>query len=537
MASLVSSLLSFWTSPVPGESEECPLQVQAVPGLTTLLDVALFRTVEGQLTATLTTSHALLAAWLDFKQQAIVVIQEVTQDPNIGSRRPLVESFSRACLEAACDAIERLTTEKLSQTANLSDPYDYSSTTLSSTSSSGMSHHVFSGIATQGMLSALQESSQDTGRRIPLHQRRRDCWESPRLQCPDYTWAEDAHQTCQRLLRQLFKHPYGGDSVENTVLSDSSRQRLSATTEREASLLLQILRTDLAARLSQFRAAMEADSVVSKRLYLVKCEYRAPFRAFLEAHQSVQRAPSVDLVQEYSNLPKSKVEQRRASAKDRLQKLLESPELKEALALEQQCEEFETEMAKELYPFCELARFLDQKRARIKIVPGVVEDDDLIDLQETVRRLRGLLSRKAGPDTSSGIRPLLLDLQGVPRDEERFSDAQMSFKDKAVMERLDELILHLRTLGTLCKARNAFRLEKKMDSFIQYALACAQMAMADAGYRVAEEEAERVGVSIGAGLGGLPEIERQQKLGKEVVFRAMQPSQSRRFTRSRRSGA
>jgi 3-oxoacyl-[acyl-carrier-protein] synthase II len=65
--------------------------------------------------------------------------------------------------------------------------------------------------------------------------------------------------------------------------------------------------------------------------------------------------------------------------------------------------------------------------------------------------------------------------------------------------------------------------QKKMDSFIQYALACAQMAMADAGFQVAEEEAERVGVSIGAGLGGLPEIERQHKLMLESGPRRVSP--------------
>lgn len=65
--------------------------------------------------------------------------------------------------------------------------------------------------------------------------------------------------------------------------------------------------------------------------------------------------------------------------------------------------------------------------------------------------------------------------------------------------------------------------QKKMDSFIQYALACAQMAMDDAGYRVSEAEAERVGVCIGAGLGGLPEIERQHKLLLESGARRVSP--------------
>jgi 3-oxoacyl-[acyl-carrier-protein] synthase II len=49
---------------------------------------------------------------------------------------------------------------------------------------------------------------------------------------------------------------------------------------------------------------------------------------------------------------------------------------------------------------------------------------------------------------------------------------------------------------------------KKMDLFIQYALAAAQFAMEDSGLRVTEENAERVGVLVGAGLGGLPTIEK-----------------------------
>jgi hypothetical protein len=103
MAKLMSSFLSFWTPSRPGDSEDSPLVVQVVPGLMTLLDVALFRTVEGQLTATLTTSHALLAAWLDLKKQAVAVLQEVRYEPDIGTRRYLVESFARACFESACD--------------------------------------------------------------------------------------------------------------------------------------------------------------------------------------------------------------------------------------------------------------------------------------------------------------------------------------------------------------------------------------------------------------------------------------------------
>ena len=49
---------------------------------------------------------------------------------------------------------------------------------------------------------------------------------------------------------------------------------------------------------------------------------------------------------------------------------------------------------------------------------------------------------------------------------------------------------------------------KKMDTFIHYALACSQMAMEDSGLEINEGNAERIGVLIGVGLGGLPAIEK-----------------------------
>ena len=48
---------------------------------------------------------------------------------------------------------------------------------------------------------------------------------------------------------------------------------------------------------------------------------------------------------------------------------------------------------------------------------------------------------------------------------------------------------------------------KQMDLFIQYAVAAAKMAMDDSGLVVDASNAERVGTLVGAGLGGLPEIE------------------------------
>ena len=54
------------------------------------------------------------------------------------------------------------------------------------------------------------------------------------------------------------------------------------------------------------------------------------------------------------------------------------------------------------------------------------------------------------------------------------------------------------------KAKDA----KKMDTFIHYGIAAAAEAMADSGLEVTEENAERIGVAIGSGIGGLPGIEK-----------------------------
>ncbi len=53
---------------------------------------------------------------------------------------------------------------------------------------------------------------------------------------------------------------------------------------------------------------------------------------------------------------------------------------------------------------------------------------------------------------------------------------------------------------------------KKMDAFIHYAVAASQMAVDDAGLKISPDRADRVGVYIGAGIGGLPGIEHYHKV-------------------------
>lgn len=50
---------------------------------------------------------------------------------------------------------------------------------------------------------------------------------------------------------------------------------------------------------------------------------------------------------------------------------------------------------------------------------------------------------------------------------------------------------------------------KKMDKFIQYGIAAGAQAIKDSGLEVTEENAERIGVSMGSGIGGIQTIENQ----------------------------
>jgi len=52
---------------------------------------------------------------------------------------------------------------------------------------------------------------------------------------------------------------------------------------------------------------------------------------------------------------------------------------------------------------------------------------------------------------------------------------------------------------------------KKMDVFIQYAIAASQFAVDDAGLTISPEEAPRIGVFIASGIGGFTTIEREHR--------------------------
>jgi 3-oxoacyl-[acyl-carrier-protein] synthase II len=64
---------------------------------------------------------------------------------------------------------------------------------------------------------------------------------------------------------------------------------------------------------------------------------------------------------------------------------------------------------------------------------------------------------------------------------------------------------------------------KKMDIFIQYAIAASQFAMDDANFTIAPDMADRVGVFIASGIGGFTTIEREHKALLEGGPRKISP--------------
>jgi 3-oxoacyl-[acyl-carrier-protein] synthase II len=64
---------------------------------------------------------------------------------------------------------------------------------------------------------------------------------------------------------------------------------------------------------------------------------------------------------------------------------------------------------------------------------------------------------------------------------------------------------------------------KKMDRFIHFGVAATQLALNDAGFNITPENAERVGVVVGAGIGGLHAIEHYHKALLEKGPRRISP--------------
>jgi len=418
-----------------------------------------------------------------------------------------IQDFAQQCYFYANEAIQKLTTDKLAESANLTlEASVFAAGGLGENGAAdgnGSINDVFSGPQSSPLSnsSILPTTRADLGiGRCYHNQPRHGCWESPRLYCPDYVWADDAIIVCQRLLRFLSKHRFvslvglhGWSRYDNLLLEYSTKDSagiktvpapLNASTtphpfpSLEAIhalnyLVTHLLSKSIPAHLNQFRAAVESNTVITKRLYLVKCEYRAPIRANMEGWLALNAAPKIDLVEKYlreyhsdvgdgqnsgnglrrksssvsDGLNKSLQQQREKLEKLINEKYWKHPVFVEALQLERCCEGAEAEMAQMLLPLASVAReIMNQRKGRIRAIAIVKRendserdeenDDDEEDMtiveilgwrdvphmRELLRRLKSILCRKPGEDESSGIRPLLLDFQGFPRHNQDLVD-------------------------------------------------------------------------------------------------------------------
>lgn len=64
---------------------------------------------------------------------------------------------------------------------------------------------------------------------------------------------------------------------------------------------------------------------------------------------------------------------------------------------------------------------------------------------------------------------------------------------------------------------------KKMDTFIHYSIACCRFALDDSGLEINDSNAERIGVLVGVGLGGLPAIERVHEIYQNKGVKKITP--------------
>jgi 3-oxoacyl-[acyl-carrier-protein] synthase II len=82
----------------------------------------------------------------------------------------------------------------------------------------------------------------------------------------------------------------------------------------------------------------------------------------------------------------------------------------------------------------------------------------------------------------------------------------------ATITRFDAIVLFLRALPGEVKGFNIddyipAKEARHMDTFIHFGMAAGMQAIQDSGLEVTEENADRIGVIVGSGIGGLPLIE------------------------------
>jgi len=465
------------------------IKAVAAPGLITLADVALYRANEGQLTATVCATNDLLNCVLDLKRTAKLLLRELREfygmnivggSSSSSSHRSLTKyvelggSFSREAVDFANSVLERITTDRLALSANLGS---------NESGSSSSSNNVLPSFATSSATptpSTVQEDldaatlhTMITGRRKKLNPS--DCWESSRLFCPDYVWADDVLSFCQRGMKSLLRHQFCCCCFSNMSEEESQRMKLLPySCRKHAKRLAQLIRKDIPDMLSIFKIAMESNATVSRRLYIVKCEYRAPFRAFLESHNKLRSAPSASIVDQYIRLnvenKQQEVKSKRLRAKQRIDELLRLPHFVETVKLEQKCEMVEMDMMQMILPFAELACVIDGKKVTIHPTLSV---EEFVALEECLRRLRPLVVTHSYG--LPGIRSLLLDWQGIPRDDNLFQAETKNFpfgsyrgakneEEEAFILRVQKFVSILRILVDLATVKGGYKIVDKNDS-------------------------------------------------------------------------
>lgn len=488
------------------------------PALTTLLDMALYHANEAELVNTTCAASALLSVFLDMKECSALILREArwmtgvpftsieleegvavgsagvvlendaivlggedeagVGESNVGSEEArwnefeMIQDFAMQCFAASKEAIHRLSTDRLAESANLTLADAISSMGEEGKKEDGL-EQMSPGSDMDGL--KLMQQQQQSGSfnvtnaeiaRCYKSQPRSSCWESSRLYCPDYSWADDCITLCQRLLRNLTKHKYvtsvGGVHGWNRYIASSSTEQSSDIIHPPSYassgphpfpsleavhalkyLVSDILTTSLPSHLNQFRAAVESNAVVSKRLYLVKCEYRAPIRAHMESWMALKAAPKLELVKRYlkdfhgvtgdgeaSNNPqvlqRSNSNRRKNSAeplalhkqRDTLEKLIaeqwKHPSFLEALQLERLCERLEMEMSQILLPLSHLAaEIMDHLRGRIRAVAVLTnnsEDSDGSDEESVELNIEEILGWKDVPHMRELLKVSLLFL-------------------------------------------------------------------------------------------------------------------------------
>lgn len=511
------------------------LTIQAVPGLITLLDEALYRANEGGLTATVSAGDVLLGQFFELGNKAKNLLKELLLDYSLYSEAPeccdILESFSRLCIEVANGAIETITQDKLALASNVDSSVvvqqaqnqpnnNNNNSNIGGGGASSLNHHhhhhgVMSGSNSRFSRPSLSPHQQQrvisrqvsrdavpavTGASaVPVvanealaqHleyansapsqlKRRRDCYETTRLICPDYVWADYVILYTKHALKAMQKHPaLAMTSGSNDAYNVASTVRFDLSAvghysyQEQIDALYTLIKKDLPAHFSAFRAATGANTCTSKRLYLVKCEYRAPFRSFAESHRNLQRAPSRELVDEFVNLKRKarrnggsdqkKVDHWLESLRTKKQEIIENPILIEAFQAEHCCEVMELAMSQMLYPFAELARVMESKNYRLREINELLGASQVLAFREVLRRLKSLLLQKSSSE-ATGIRPLLLDLQGISRDSSLekvdifpFGEYEKLLPEKAIKKRIDRLMKILTRIVKVC------RIEKEME--------------------------------------------------------------------------